>query len=81
MSSKNKRKRRALAQAPPISRPETRELAVARIQDKYSDYPSNGLTPTRLAAIFREADTGDIMRQMELFEEMEEHDPHLFSQL
>ena len=69
------------AQAPPLPRPETRELTVARVQDKYSEYPSNGLTPVRLAAIFREADTGDVMRQMELFEEMEEHDPHLFSQL
>lgn len=64
-----------------IPKPETRELTVARVQDKYSEYPSNGLTPERLAAIFREADTGDVMRQMELFEEMEEHDPHLFSQL
>lgn len=69
------------AQAPPLPRPETRELTVARVQDKYSEYPSNGLTPVRLAEIFREADTGDVMRQMELFEEMEEHDPHLFSQL
>ena len=76
MSRRNRR-----AQAPPLPRPETRELTVARVQDKYSEYPSNGLTPVRLAAIFREADTGDVMRQMELFEEMEEHDPHLFSQL
>ncbi|CAH8712517.1 DUF935 domain-containing protein, partial [Paenibacillus melissococcoides] len=35
----------------------------------------------RLAQIFREADAGDVLRQMELFEEMEEKDPHLFSQL
>ena len=76
MSRRNRR-----AQAPPLPRPETRELTVARVQDKYSEYPSNGLTPVRLAEIFREADTGDVMRQMELFEEMEEHDPHLFSQL
>lgn len=62
-------------------RPETREIAVAQVVDKYSEYPSNGLTPERLAAIFREADAGDILRQMELFEEMEEKDPHLFSQL
>ena len=53
-----------------------------RLEDVYKrQYPSNGLTPVRLAEIFREADTGDVMRQMELFEEMEEHDPHLFSQL
>lgn len=47
----------------------------------YSSYPSNGLTPERLATILREADQGEVLRQMELFEEMEEKDPHLFSQL
>ena len=57
------------------------EISVAQVWDKYSTYPSNGLTPIRLAQIFREADAGDVMRQMELFEEMEEKDPHLFSQL
>ena len=62
-------------------RPNLNEIAVALVQDKFSDYPSNGLTPQRLAAIFREADAGDVYRQMELFEEMEEKDPHLFSQL
>lgn len=68
-------------QAPPLCRPETSEIAVAQVTDKYSEYPSNGLTPVKLAEIFREADAGDVMRQMELFEEMEEKDPHLFSQL
>lgn len=62
-------------------KPNLFEIAVAQVQDKYSTYPSNGLTPVRLAQIFREADSGDVMRQMELFEEMEEKDPHLFSQL
>lgn len=62
-------------------KPDFGEIAVSQVQDKYSDYPSNGLTPQRLAAIFKEADTGDVFRQMELFEEMEEKDPHLFSQL
>lgn len=62
-------------------RADTGEIAVAQIHDKYSTYPSNGLTPVRLASIFKEADAGDIMRQSELFEEMEEKDPHLYSQL
>lgn len=62
-------------------RPDTNEIAVAQIHDKYSSYPSNGLTPVRLAEIFKEADMGEILRQAELFEEMEEKDPHLFSQL
>lgn len=62
-------------------RANTNVVATVSVQDKYSTYPSNGLTPQRLAQIFREADQGDIMRQMELFEEMEEKDAHLFSQM
>ena len=80
----SKRRKRAAAPARAVAalpRPETREVAVAHVTDKYSEYPSNGLTPVRLAEILREADAGDVLRQMELFEEMEEKDPHLFSQL
>lgn len=67
----------------PISskKPIMTEVAVSTIYDKYSTYPSNGLTPERLASIFREADIGYVYRQMELFEEMEEKDTHLFSVL
>lgn len=67
----------------PISskKPIIDEIAVHSIYDKYSSYPSNGLTPVRLATLFREADAGNVYRQMELYEEMEEKDPHLFSQL
>ncbi|WP_330634586.1 DUF935 domain-containing protein [Anaerovorax sp. IOR16] len=64
-----------------FTKPIMEEVAAVQVQDKYSTYPSNGLTPARLAQIFREADSGDALRQMELFEEMEEKDPHLFSQL
>jgi phage gp29-like protein len=61
-------------------RPDTRELASIRVRDRWSGYPSNGLTPERLARIFLEADGGDMLRQAELFEEMEEKDAHLSSQ-
>ena len=64
-----------------LKKPELNEVAIAQIYDRYSTYPSNGLTPERLANIFREADSGNILRQSELFEEMEEKDPHLYSQL
>lgn len=66
---------------PSSTRPEARQIAVAAIRDRWSTYPSAGLTPHRLATIFKEADQGDIYRQAELFEEMEEKDPHLFSTL
>jgi phage gp29-like protein len=63
------------------ARADAREISVATIRDRWSTYPSQGLTPVRLAAIFREADNGDMLRQSELFEEMEEKDAHLYSQL
>ena len=72
---------RRRSHAPQTPRPESREVAAAQVTDKYSEYPSDGLTPVRLAEIFKEADAGDVLRQAELFEEMEEKDPHLFSQL
>lgn len=65
--------------ATPRKRPDTREIAVATVRDKYSSYPSHGLTPERLARVLKEADQGDIYRQAELFEEIEEKDPHMFS--
>lgn len=63
------------------TRPVTARIAVRDANDKYSEYPSNGLNPFKLARIFREADEGNVMAQMELFEEMEEKDAHVFSQL
>lgn len=64
-----------------IGRPVRASIAIGDPNDKYSTYPSNGLTPRRLARIFRAADEGDVQEQMEMFEEMEEKDTHLFSQL
>jgi phage gp29-like protein len=62
-------------------RPERREIAVVGVRDRWSQYPSDGLTPVRLAGILKEADQGDVYRQMELFEEMEEKDTHLSAEL
>jgi len=63
-----------------IRTPETREISVQLLRDRYSTYPSSGLTPDRLATILKAADQGDVLRQAELFEEMEEKDAHLASQ-
>src|SRR5512143_2378991 len=62
-------------------KPDTREVAAATIRDRWSGYPSSGLTPRRLTAILREADAGDLVRQMELFSEAEQKDAHLYSSL
>lgn len=61
-------------------KPEARTISVAALRDRWSEYPAQGLTPGRLAGIFKEADGGDVRRQAELFEEMEEKDCHLASQ-
>lgn len=80
--AKKKKKQKAYTPADAgTGRPIHAAVAIGDPQDKYSEYPSNGLNPRRLASIFREADEGDVLRQMELFEEMEEKDTHLFSQL
>src|SRR3990170_4564640 len=60
-------------------RPRPGRAIVARKEDSVRDYPSAGLTPSRLAAIFKEADDGSLSTAMELFEQMEEKDAHLFS--
>jgi phage gp29-like protein len=62
-------------------KPDLREIAVTAVRDRWSDYPSQGLTPQKLAEILKEADQGDVYRQAELFEEMEEKDAHPFSEL
>jgi phage gp29-like protein len=59
--------------------PITDRIATVSLLDRYSTYPSKGLTPERLASLLREADAGDVYRQMELFEEMLEKDGHLQS--
>jgi phage gp29-like protein len=49
------------------------------IRQVISGSPSAGLTPQRLANIFKAADHGDPHAQCELFEDMEEKDLHLSS--
>ncbi|MHC4695133.1 MAG: phage portal protein family protein [Planctomycetota bacterium] len=60
-------------------RPKPGRVIAPREEDSVRDYPSVGLTPSRLAAILREADDGSLATAMQLFEEMEEKDAHLFS--
>lgn len=61
------------------SRPSLGRVVVPRREDSAREYPSAGLTPSRLAAILREADDGSLATAMELFEQMEEKDAHLYS--
>ncbi|WP_444452029.1 DUF935 domain-containing protein [Rhodobacter capsulatus] len=49
---------------------------IATVRSPLSSYPADGLEPVRLANILREADAGHPVRQLELYEAIEERDPH-----
>lgn len=57
------------------------EVGSVPVRDRYSSYPSQGLTPEKLARILKEADSGHVASQAMLFQEMEEKDAHLYSVL
>ncbi len=59
-------------------RPKSGRVVVPRAEDSVRDYPGAGLTPSRLSGILREADDGSLDTAMQLFEEMEEKDAHLY---
>ena len=42
----------------PQVKPEIREMSAVSLQDRWSSYPSVGLTPGGLGSIFQEADQG-----------------------
>ena len=50
--------------------------ALGSVRQIQSGHPADGLTPLRLAAILREAETGDATAYLELAEQMEEKDLH-----
>ncbi|HUU84622.1 MAG TPA: DUF935 family protein [Phycisphaerae bacterium] len=60
-------------------RPREGRIVLPRPEDVWRDYPSSGLTPSRLMAILREADSGSLSATMQLYEEMEEKDAHLYA--
>jgi phage gp29-like protein len=68
----------------PISRevlgePQTAQLM--SLHQQFQGHPSRGLTPTRLAQILEAAEQGDLVAQYELFEDMEEKDGHIASEM
>ena len=61
-----------------------RELAgptLSGVRSILSEHPAQGLTPGRLGALLREAETGDAIRYLELAEEMEEKHLHYLAVL
>ncbi len=62
-----------------VERPRPGQVVQPLAADRWREYPADGLTPSRLIAILRSADEGDVGQAMALFEQMEEKDPHLYS--
>lgn len=62
-----------------LNRPVDREIAAVGLFDRFSSYPSKNLTPEKLVSILAEADSGDVYRQMELFEEVLQKDTRLLA--
>lgn len=62
-----------------LAEPQTARLA--QLRTEYENHPSRGLTPAKLARILQQAEQGDIVAQHELFQDMEEKDGHLFSDM
>lgn len=68
----------------PISReiltePQTSRLTSLR--NEFGTHPSRGLTPGKLAGILQEAEHGHLIRQADLYEDMEEKDAHIFAEM
>lgn len=62
-------------------KPLRRPLAAAPITDAWREYVASGLTPAKLGTMFKEADTGDVRRQAELFDQIEERDGHIIGEI
>jgi phage gp29-like protein len=48
---------------------------------EFDNHPGRGLTPARLNAIFQAAEQGDLIRQLELADDMEERSGHIYAEL
>lgn len=62
-------------------RPAEGGIVAVRNEDLWSTYPSSGLTPGTLAALLKQADTGDIRRGVELAAEIETKSGRLLSNM
>lgn len=54
---------------------------VAHLQGEFETHPSRGLTPDRLARVMTDAELGSLTDQLDLADDMEERDAHLYAEL
>lgn len=57
------------------------DARIGQLKREFMEHPSKGLTPARLYQILEAAEQGDLKAQHELFEDMEEKDPQIASDL
>ncbi|KEH09147.1 hypothetical protein GY14_14600 [Delftia tsuruhatensis] len=68
----------------PIRLPDLAEPQTSRLmsrQRELQSHPTRGLTPSKLSRILDAAEAGDMVAQYELFEDMEEKDGHIGSEM
>ena len=63
-----------------ITQPMRQRLEPAPNLDSRREYVTDGLTPERLAALYKAADRGDVRQQSYLFDQIEEKDPHILGE-
>lgn len=66
-------------QAAAIRTPQTAQTA--HLAREFDAHPARGLTPATLHALMVAAEQGDIIRQLDLADDMEERDGHLYAEL
>ncbi|MGZ8172828.1 MULTISPECIES: DUF935 domain-containing protein [Methylobacter] len=81
-----KRKAKATAAAAAITPAAVKDQQTASptsaiLHREFAEHPSKGLTPARLAAIFIEAEQGNLIAQAELFQDMREKDTHIAAEM
>ena len=62
-----------------IREPQT--ARVAHLHREFDSHPARGLTPARLQSILGRAEQGDLIGQLELADDIEERDGHVFAEL
>ena len=62
-----------------LAEPQTARMA--SLHHEFQGHPTRGLTPSKLAAIMDAAEQGDLVAQYELYEDMEEKDGHIMSEM
>lgn len=62
-----------------LAEPQTARLT--SLHREFAEHPARGLTPQRLYSLLTAAERGDLVRQAELFDDMEERDTHLYAEM